>query len=335
VNFKRGWLANWNNQPAQGWQRERSYTAIDNADDLYRTLDPSQPAVPDPDPKGGLVNPDRLVDFEDLSGNLRYGAFKHHRHTWFGPFLPADAELSSALARDAAAVVREWDGFNTDRDDDGKDDSAGRTIVDEWVSRMRAAAFRDDLGDESGWAREDLLWHLLKPDDTVQQRFDWLGGETPQALAARSFDEAVAALADEFGNEDPSTWKGDTDLEHYQRLNADTFTDLAAGTAGVDNSEDSGFPGDVPDHISMDRGTYNHVVEYQDRPARTGPLGQSRSKAGSVIPPGQSGFIDLAGRESEHYEDQLALYVGWTYKPMPLTYADALRLAESETVIRR
>lgn len=64
-------------------------------------------------------------------------------------------------------------------------------------------------------------------------------------------------------------------------------------------------------------------------------LGHSESEAGSVIPPGQSGFIDLAGRESPHYEDQLALYVEWRFKPMPLTLDGALAQATSDRTIAR
>lgn len=334
VDFERGWLVNWNNQPAVGWERERGHPALDNASSLERVVDPSLPA--EPDPEGGLVNPDRRFDFEDLSANLRYAAFRHHRDLWFRPFLPEDAELTTDLARQAAAVVRGWDGFNTDRNGDRVEDSAGRLIVDTWVNEMRTRAFRDDLPSDFlfGWAREDLLWHLLNPDDTLQQGFDWLDGADPRAFAAEAFEGAVAALAARFGNADPSTWREPARLQHYQRLNADLFADLAQTSAGLDASGDTGLPGDVPDHIRMDRGTYNHVVAYQTEPAGVG-LGNAVAKAGSVIPPGQSGHVDLAGREARHYEDQWALYVDWRYKPMPLTLAEARAVGESETRIVR
>ena len=85
----------------------------------------------------------------------------------------------------------------------------------------------------------------------------------------------------------------------------------------------------------MDRGTYNHIVVYSDPPAITGPLGQSGSEAGSVIPPGQSGFISLLLQEAPHYEDQAPLYLEWRYKPMPLTIEEARALAESEITLTR
>ncbi len=123
--------------------------------------------------------------------------------------------------------------------------------------------------------------------------------------------------------------------EHYQRLNADLFADTVFAQAGLDNSDDLGTPGDVQDLIEMDRGTYGHVVLYLSPPRRSGPLGRSASSAGSVIPPGQSGFVNLLGQEAAHYEDQLALYLEWRYKPMPTTLDEALAVMESEVTITR
>jgi hypothetical protein len=175
-------------------------------------------------------------------------------------------------------------------------------------------------------------------------RYPWLGGRSREAVAAAAFDRAVSELAAEHDNEDPSSWRSRAQMEHYQRLNSDLPPDLALLTAcgelesafgrcPVDPGDDSGWPGDVPDHIAMDRGTYNHIVAYLDPPAGSGPLGGSASEAGSVIPPGQSGFVSLTGQEDRHFEDQLPLYVNWRYKPMPLLPGEVQREAESTTTL--
>jgi hypothetical protein len=84
----------------------------------------------------------------------------------------------------------------------------------------------------------------------------------------------------------------------------------------------------------MDRGTYNHVVEYLSHRRRVRrKRKRSRVRAGSVIPPGQSGHVSPSGQESRHFEDQLSLYTGWRYKPMPLLEPHAKRLAESTTTL--
>lgn len=346
VNVERGWLANWNNMPADNWTREDAYDPIDNADDIIRALNASKPAVEDP--HGGLVNPDREVDFHDLDGNLRYGAFKSTDATAFQPLLPDPARFDNATVRAAAGELAAWDGFLTDRDDDGAYDSPGPAILDAWIDVMHEEAFADDFEDDvPGEASEEFLWHVVNPEDRFEESFEWLDGEPIPAFKQRTFARAVDDLAEEFENQDPSTWVEEAEMEHYQRLNADLFTDLAVGTAAAsfeertnrsapaDNSGDTGFPGDVPDHIEMDRGTFNHVVSYQEEPTGTGELGESAVEAGSVIPPGQSGHVSLTGQEDEHYEDQLDLYLDWRYKPMPMSREEALALAEDVTVLER
>jgi penicillin amidase len=334
VDFPRGWLSNWNNQPALGWKRERSWNAIDNAADLARTLNPLLPAVADPlgdEP----VNADRKLNFEDLSGNLRYAAFKDHLDIYFRALLPEDTALTSDAAKEAAGVVREWDGFRTDRNDDGLLDSAGTTILRGWVSTMRAMAFDDDLGALADTASESLLWHVLTTGDTLSQGVDWLNGVAPAAFAAEAFEEAVKALAAERGGA-PESWQDETPLEHYQRLNADLIADTVEPVVGIDNSQEHPLPGDVADQIKMDRGTYNHVVVYTSPPSGTGVLGESGVEHGSVIPPGQSGFISLVLlQEDAHYQDQAPLYLEWKYKPMWMTLEEALADAESEITISR
>ena len=85
----------------------------------------------------------------------------------------------------------------------------------------------------------------------------------------------------------------------------------------------------------MNRGTYNHLVVYNDPPSGSGVLGESDVDAGSVISPGQNGFIDVAGREGPHSRDQFDLYVQWRYKPMPMTIDESRLVGESETVLTR
>lgn len=350
VNFDRGWLVNWNNMPAEDWPRERSWDTRDNADTLTRAVDPDRQAPPDP--HGGLVNPDREgLDYHDLDANLRYAAFKDHQDTWYRPLLPAEEDLDEPLAEDALAAVQASDAFLTDRDDDGGQDTAAPTIVDAWIDTLHGDVFAGQLGDQAGWAGEDrLLWQVLSPDSEFELSHDWLGSEDPAQVRAEAFETAVEGLAEEFDSEDPEDWRRDAPMYHYQRLNAHLAPDLAEGTLGLDRSGDRGLPGDVPDHIRMDRGTYNHIVHYQEQPtegptwpdelddddeADFGELGHAERKAGSVIPPGQSGHIDVTGQEDEHYRDQLDLYVDWAYKPMPMTKAESTALAESIQTLER
>jgi penicillin G amidase len=339
VDLPRGWLANWNNQPAAGWERERAHLARDNVLDLEAAYSDGRLR----DPNGGRVNRDGRWSFDDLSANLRYAAMKDHRETYFRSSLPTRRALQTGLSRAALAELRAWDGFLVDRDEDGNYDSAGVTILERWLSNLRSDVFSDDLGDDIGFARTDAeLWHVVSPDSSFQLGYDWLNGRPRAGVVAGAFERAARELADEYGSEDPSTWKSEARMQHYQRLNSDLPADLAAATScdlgeqifglcPIPPGEDSGFPGDVEDHIAMDRGTYNHIVSYLDPPATGSPLGASRADAGSVIPPGQSGFVSPTGQEDRHFEDQLELYTGWRYKPMPLT-AEQVQQESMQTI---
>jgi len=349
VNSKRDWLVNWNNQPAFGWRRERAHPALDNAIDLQKAVNPKGPALRDPY-TGKPWNTDDTFDFGDMSGNLRYAAFKHHTHTYFKRFLPKKRALKGKLARKTRAVVGSYNGFRVATGEtpwamDGTY-HAGFTIIERWVKNMLPLAFEkhlndinvmDPLGNE--WAgptftSQSLLWHILNRRDRLDLRFDWLGKSTPKALAAKAFEETAKQLAAEYESDDPAQWTEPVHVQQYQRLNNEIFEHTAECEIR-DCSGDSGRPGDVEMHIAMDRGTYNHIIEYLSAPRGTG-LGNSRLRHGSVIPPGQNGFLPPTGApEPEHYEDQLELYVQWKYKPMPLTLEEALAVKESEETITR
>jgi penicillin amidase len=341
VNFKRSWLVNWNNLPARGWRRERAFDARDGVDDLS---DPYYSAKT-PDPRGGRVRGKRW-DFDALSASLRHAAFADHEYDWYRSALPRERDLKTDLAKSAAKVTRAWDGFRVDRDEDGMYDSAGYTVMRAWLPQLREAAFQDELGeDDLGRARSSTeVWHVFSPQSRDGLRYDWLNGKRRRAVAAEAFEKAAEQLRAEFESDDPETWRSKIRLEHYTRLNADLFTDAGLGAAcgeaeaifgDCDDqvAQDSGWPGDVEDHIQMDRGTYNHVIEYLTRASRVGTFGSSRVRAGSVIPPGQSGFVSQAGQEGPHFEDQLDDYINWTYKPMPLSMGELEGQTESTETI--
>ncbi|HYI43856.1 MAG TPA: penicillin acylase family protein [Actinomycetota bacterium] len=335
VNGPRGWLANWNNQPAANWPREKGHPALDNAIDLQTALDPAGPEQLDPY-TGEPYNTSEPYDFEDMSGNLRYAAYRHHLFTYFEKYIPKAKSLEGDIPKAAASLLREWDGFLVAQGENPTDKDgmyhAGKTIVDAWVAKMREMAFMDDLGEEHfGRGDTSLLWHLLEKKDRLDLRFDWLGKTSVKELKAKAFEEAIAALVEDTESQNPEEWQQPVARQHYQRLNAELVEDTAECEAG-DCSNDSGRPGDVPDHILMDRGTYNHVIEYLGAPSGQG-LGNSPVNAGSVIPPGQSGFINPVGVEAPHFEDQLSLYVDWKYKPMPITLEEALAVKETEETI--
>lgn len=344
INLPRGWVANWNNKPSADWDRENGWGAVHGVQTFIENLDATLP--PNTDPWGGQMNPDKKVSWQDLNANIRYAAFRDFNADFFTDYLPA----SSANTTEAKAlqVLGDYNGFIYDANGDKKVDSAGYTILGKFVGELRSAVFNDDLGGVPNRTSTSTLMHVMNPAAALQPGYNWLGSETRAQIAARAFSKTVADLAAQFGNSEPSTWQSAQPEQHYTRLNADLLTDVARETARGTIRSNTGVnvgaleagavnvpPGNVPNHIRMNRGTYNHLVAYLDPPSGSGILGESRVEHGSVIAPGQSGFINLLGQEDRHSRDQFDLYVEWRYKPMPMTLAESRAVAESEITISR
>jgi len=346
INLPRGWIANWNNKPALDWDRENGWGAVHGVQTFLNNLD--EDGQPLPDPWGGMVNPDRDVSWQDLNANIRYAAYRDFNADFFERFLPEGGQ--SDVEEAALAVLSDYEGFIYDDNGDELVDSAGYTILGRFVNELRAAVFNDDLSGVSNRSNTSTLIHVMDPGAALQPQFDWLGGETPEAVAASTFSKTVADLAAQFGNDDPVSWRSSQPTQHYTRLNTDLVTDVARSTAKAElerllgmemtplRTEHWPMPGSVPDQMRMNRGTFNHLVLYLDEPKNEdgkGPLGDSRVRHGSVIAPGQSGFINLLGQEDPHFFDQWDLYQEWRYKPMPMSLAEARAVAENEITLTR
>ncbi|MFQ5651251.1 MAG: penicillin acylase family protein [bacterium] len=100
-----------------------------------------------------------------------------------------------------------------------------------------------------------------------------------------------------WNNGDNVPWHGQTRLT--TRVNdMETFVG-PIGAFTYDNLED------VPRQIN-DHGTYQQAIE----------LTADNIIDENIIPPGQSGFIDLSGVVSVHFDDQWPLHVNWQFKDM-------------------
>lgn len=344
VNFPTGVLANWNNKPSADWPRERGWGAYHDVVQLQQNLSLDGPI--NTDPWGGHVNPDRAVDFQDLNASIRYAAFRHDDADFFQRYLPSNG--ASQLEDDALEVLADYDGFIIDRNEDGLVDSAGYTILDRFVSKLRSQVLYDDLGSSlRGLGDKSKLIHALDPDSRFPSSIDFLNGKTLEEAAARAFSSAITELAGQYEGP-PRDWKREQPMQHYTRLNADLVTDVAREMVRDEIRSNLGLdpaplqpggaplpPGNYPDHQVMDRGTYNHLIVYTDEPTGTGPLGASRAQHGSVISAGQNGFINLLGQEGPHARDQWDLYVEWRYKPMPMTLAESLLTSSSVVTLTR
>jgi penicillin G amidase len=161
----------------------------------------------------------------------------------------------------------------------------------------------------------NLLWHALDgtrgvvPCDRLCSTVDYFGGR-PEVIMVEALDDAMARLAGTavlpgthgapgFGTTDMSKW-GWVAFENKDWSDLDPVANAAADL-GLLHKPDLGRS------ATQNRSTWMQAID----------VGPHELTGVSVLPPGESGFIDRNGVFSPHFADQVTLFDTFTYKPMP------------------
>ncbi|WP_042347357.1 penicillin acylase family protein [Bacillus massiliigorillae] len=287
INPKRGFVANWNNKPAPEWNNnEQTFRwGADNRVQEYIN---------------GITKRN-LLTMEDINEVNYDASFKDLKAIWFKPFLlnVLDKQDSETYKK-AYDLLNKWNGLNEDTNGDGYYDSSAGLIMETWWKYFVQKVIKDDLGDDlfnntrgyidHGYGN-GLLLRLVQGDKAaLKTEYDWLNGQSIQKIALESFDEAIAQLENN---------QGKSMLNWKKPIQTMTFGEQSL--VGVPHGL-----GDQKPIIFMNRGSENHFVEM----APEGPMGMN------VTPPGQIGFVSQNGKYSQHYRDQIELFVNFKYKPM-------------------
>jgi len=262
-----GWVANWNNRPARGWDNHDSvkWGSVQRVelllDHMHRLLDNGKA---------------KLSDIVDV---IRVAATRDADAVYLGPKMLKKAGRAARQPkeyRQALKVVRDWIKVgahrrNKDRDDT-MDNGAALAIFDEWYRQLVHLVFDDELG-EDGYALiydgpiknynpkngggfwfdfasylNNMLTRKLR---LAHFEFNYCNNlttkskETCLALVQEALTKALAKLKEEQGD-DMKAWT--TPAENI------SFTDNANSTTA----------GSVPDIPWQNRGSENHVVEVRD-----------------------------------------------------------------------
>jgi penicillin amidase len=344
VNFPRGWLANWNNKPAVSWDNGDGA----NYGGVFRNVIWNELLADEP-----AMSRVKGEEFNKINATIEteFTFFQEH-------IVRAGRASDDEQIRAAAEVLATWDARRIDEEPargsgmepgDGLVDSEpGYSLWDDWRDIAKEMAFRDDLEDFTGRASDSMLLHVLDgADASLPKSRDYLNGTPGDEFLNAVMRENLDRLAERYGTDDISQWQADMPTQFYTRLNVRFYDCTVADAAGAPaNACDDRLPGNVRNLEFMNRGTYNHLVEYRpgtqaglpERP-ETGAIVEQRDgyvvEAESIISPGQSGFINQAGQQDPHYEDQHELYDSFTYKPMPLAEDDVLELGDGQTDTKR
>ena len=293
INPSQGFMTNWNNKPIADWPYSEADWGEGHRVKIIQEL---------------LAAEDDLT-FEDMKRINMEAGYNHIPGMNFLDFLVEAASTSADPdVMEALPYLEDWNHRYNDEvapnypDPDGTYDDPGLTIFDEWYGKIFGEVF-DEPGVNGG---SSTLIHVLDGEDsTLPLTVDWLNGEDRDDVIIRALQMALVDLKLARGD-DISTWLTPVSLTYLWSQGA--------------------LP--TPRMHSMNRGTYNQIVEMQKHKRWRWNRKPSMPNAVNVIPPGQSGFLNYLG-EFSHAYDQLPLYDTWTYKPVLFKYSDIKKVAES------
>jgi hypothetical protein len=261
INPDQGWVANWNNKPALGWDNFDNFKfgsihRVELLQDRMREL------------LGGPARA-RLSDIVDV---IRDAATRDARAVYLGPMMTqwAEARIGSSGSDEAAALqaVDDWVAsgahrYNTDGDDE-MDDPVPLVVFDTWYDIAVHAIFDDELGGDfdqiipvpiSDYAPAEGSSFFFDYSSYLDVLFDGAAAkdrfeldycddretgrkETCAEVVSAALEAAVATVKEDQGD-DMSEWSKE----------AENIVFDALGAGSVD---------EIP---WQNRGTHNHVVE--------------------------------------------------------------------------
>ncbi|MDQ4064420.1 MAG: penicillin acylase family protein, partial [Actinomycetota bacterium] len=275
VNPSQGWVANWNNKPAIGW---------DNYDGIK--WGPVQRVALLQRQMSALTRGPRKAELSDLVDVIRVAATQDARAVFLGPNMirqVAGAVDAGSRPAEALQLVRDWikDGghrfnrdFDGDADGDGEpdddtneDNGPAAVIFDNWYETLVHLVFDDELG-EVGF---DLLPTPVSDRDMWADMSNYLAN----LLNRRSRDAYARNYCDDMTTKDTKETCNEMVLRAFNQtvdfLTRDQGDDMTAWTTPAWFNEFAGLGlGSVREMPWQNRGTHNHVVEIL-RKANDGP----------------------------------------------------------------
>jgi penicillin amidase len=298
LNPKQGYLANWNNKPAADWPYAESDYEWGEGHRVKRIQE--------------LLAASKWFSFDDMNRINMDAGYNHIPGMNFLHYLIEAAKSDSSIPPGVINYLQAWDHHYNDYlapnwpNSGATYDNPGLTIFDRWYRYIKGEVFGNDLPAGVSASDSTLIHVFDGAESKLPLNYDYLNGKNRNEVIVTVLKKALAELTAELGS-DMSKW----------------LTKVRT----VKFSQQGALP--APTMHYMNRGTYNHIAEM---PRRWG-IGETPPHAVDVIPPGQSGFVNLVGgipHPSPHAYDQLPLYETWTYKPMLFSFEDIWNVAESQ-----
>ncbi len=310
-NPAQGFITNWNNRPSRNWLASDlwplTWSKADRVQLIINQLKSQESFTPE---EVWAIN--KKVSYQDVG--LAF-LLPHLNRAL------EDAKLNDIEAA-ALKMLNSWDqSWLADAEGNYPAQAA---LAEAWVSTLLRDSLLDDIGDDffylpsstdypvrqlgasmyAGVGTRALLKNLdaLNTEDTPV--YDFFNGQANKILR-HSFQKSVKKLTEEQGFA-PTDWKIPAPVMQWHGVNF----------RGVPQASKRPVVS-IPEYAN--RGSENNLFI-----ARDGGF-----EAYDSIPPGQSGFVDVTGKESPHYRDQLSMFARYEYKKIPSSRDELLAATHS------
>ncbi len=302
VNPESGYIANWNNKPAQGvlnpdefWY---SWSTADRVDYLQTAIDAQESLSAEQ--AWDLVESSSYADI-----NLRY----------FLPLIEAAAEENAGRSvQSAQQILSDWDGYSRDADGDGFYDGPGTLLFQSFLQQLLKDVLADDLGEAFSWFQttgyptegsptgsgvnistglKTLVEALNK-----RSRYDYLNGQTANQVVSNTLTSVYDSLLASHGS-DPSNWQmanAPRPFTHKNFLGIPQTLESSAMLAPIEQN----------------RGTENNMMVLQE----------DKIIGYEVVPPGNSGFISPQAEKDPNFSNQFEMFNNFQRKRLWFYRAD-------------
>lgn len=255
INPTQGWISNWNNQPARGWDGGDSTNW--GAAGRARLLSDQMAEL------AGAGD----ITLTDIINVVRIAATQDAHGVHLGPEMTALVTPAAGTETDALDAIQAWiagGAHRLDGDGDGlQDEGNAVSVFDAWYDNLVDATFDDEFHDLYGFIERDknsganhsngsayfadfsdYLYNLLTAPDQYAINYcedvSTEVTETCEELVQSTFEDAVAETTADQGTDDVSAWTRPFDTITFSAVGAD-----AAITMPWQN-----------------RGTWNHAIQF-------------------------------------------------------------------------
>lgn len=270
VDPDQGWVANWNNKPAAGWDNQDGFKwgAVQRVQLLI-------------DRMHALLDGEGKATVSDIVDVIRDAATRDGRGAYLGPVMVAKArKLKAAEQTDAykqaLEIVETWIGTGAHRNnldrDENMDDGPALAIFDAWYDNLAHRVFDDEIGEKGYGLMGDAPITNFTPRNGGGFWFDfssYLFNLVQRKFRSTAFSRNYCNDRTTEQRESCNAQIAAALLEAIAELTEEQGADMTAWTKPAENisftnNANSATAGEVDDIPWQNRGSENHIVEIVD-----------------------------------------------------------------------